>query len=365
MIGCGTIGRIHAQAFMSLDSANLLSLNDENYLVAQSAAESLGLATTVLEKDLGAILRNPEIGLVSICVPTGSHLEIASKALRAGKNVIIEKPIDVDLERAREFLKLLSQARDTSAYVISQHRYDPASVELKRLVAEGALGKLTSATASVSWWRSQDYYNSAAWRGTWKEDGGGALMNQGIHTLDLLLWMMGSPVEVFAYAKTLSHSNIEVEDTLVATIRFESGALATVHATTSAYPGIEASIQVMGTQGSCKITNDLLTYSHISSPEHPVGDFGLNGKGNQLSISPEGSYADASANYEPHARQLNSVVEAISKGGIAQVSAEEAFLALATTRAIYASAQLGTPVKVTSVLEGEYDTLKIDFGKAD
>src|SRR5207237_9057935 len=153
--------------------------------------------------------------------------------------------------------------------VISQHRYGTASEVVFKAVRSGRLGRVTSGNAVVSWWRSQAYYDSAGWRGTWALDGGGAVMNQGIHTVDLLVWFLGEPVEVFAWTGCLAHERIEVEDTAVATIRFAGGVLGVIQATTAAYPGMNARVQLHGDRGSAVIDDDRLAYFHTAQAGRP------------------------------------------------------------------------------------------------
>lgn len=362
VVGLGVIGKIHIQAFLSLDNVDLISVYDLDETVAADSTQGLGSTSELLAQDLNTILNDERIDLVSICVPSGSHLEVARKVVEAGKHAVIEKPIDVDLTRVRAFSKLVDENKSQRVFVISQHRFDPSSIQLERLVREKKLGHVTTAIASVAWWRSQAYYDSAAWRGTWAQDGGGALLNQGVHTLDLLLWMMGRPKEVFAFGGVLAHTNIEVEDALTATIKFENGSVAAVHATTNAFPGIESSLQIMGTTGSAKISNDEISYLHIKSDAQPVGDFGINGLGNQIVDVPSTGFQDASQNFIPHARQLGAVADALINDGVAGVSVEEAYLALATVKAIYTSMQLGDVVVIQDVLDGVYDDLVFEFG---
>ena len=156
------------------------------------------------------------------------------------------------------------QKAGTLVTVISQHRFDPATEATLAAIERGELGRLTSGIASIDWWRGQSYYDSGDWRGTWELDGGGALMNQGVHTVDLLVAALGRPVEVFAYTGTLAHERIEVEDVAVGVVRFDSGALGVLHATTAAYPGLSARLQVHGDRGSAVIDNDQLAFFHAT-----------------------------------------------------------------------------------------------------
>ena len=170
-------------------------------------------------------LQAVDIDVVSVCTPTGRHGEVAIEALEAGKHVIIEKPAETTVAKTDEIIAAQRRA-GTQVAVISQHRFDPATEVAVAAIGNGELGRLTSGIASIDWWRGQTYYDSGDWRGTWELDGGGALMNQGVHTVDLLVATMGRPVEVFAYTGTLAHERIEVEDVAVGVVRFaEDGAI--------------------------------------------------------------------------------------------------------------------------------------------
>ena len=228
VVGAGIIGRNHAAAIARHPRLRVAAVVDPD----ANARARLGQAAHF--DSLTDALAAPDAGidLVAICTPSGLHAEDTELALAAGRHVFVEKPLDVSLPRARRLARLAVQAeqRGSVVSVVSQHRFDPASVAVAGALAAGRLGRVTSAVASVAWWRGQDYYDSAAWRGTWALDGGGALMNQGVHTVDLLGWLLGEPVEVFAHTGRLAHDGIEVEDVAVATIRFTSGALAVVRA---------------------------------------------------------------------------------------------------------------------------------------
>ena len=153
--------------------------------------------------------------------------------------------------------------------VISQHRFDKSTEKVMAAVRSGNFGTITSAIASHAWWRGQSYYDSGDWRGTWAMDGGGAIMNQTVHTINLMVTMLGTPVEVFAYTACLAHERIEVEDTAVAVVKFSSGALGVIHGTTAAYPGLDASLRIFGSKGSAIISNDELTFFHENAGDAP------------------------------------------------------------------------------------------------
>jgi UDP-N-acetyl-2-amino-2-deoxyglucuronate dehydrogenase len=261
LVGAGVIGAVHGQVISELaDRVQLAAVVDLHPDRAKRlAVEHGGEFFTSLTEALAAV----PIDVVVVCTPTGRHGEVAIEALRAGKHVIIEKPAETTVAKTDQIIEAQRKAGRLVA-VISQHRFDPSTEIALAAIEKGELGRLTTGIAAIDWWRGQSYYDSGDWRGTWELDGGGALMNQGVHTVDLLVATMGRPVEVFAYTDTLAHQRIEVEDVAVAVVRFESGALGVLHATTAAYPGLSARLHVHGDQGSIVIDNDLLTFIHTT-----------------------------------------------------------------------------------------------------
>jgi predicted dehydrogenase len=232
--------------------------------------------------------------------------------------------------------------------VISQHRFDAASRILFEAVRSGRLGNVTSGSAIVAWWRSQAYYDSAGWRGTWALDGGGALMNQGIHTLDLLLWFLGEPVEVFAWTGRLAHERIEVEDTAVATIRFAQGALGVIHATTAAYPGMNARVQLHGDRGSAVIDDDRLVYFHAAQAGEAGPDLGWGSPENQADrvLEAGGPPHQPMEGRTSHTDQYEDFISSVADDRPPLVTVREAARTLAAVIAVYESAQTGRPAPV-------------------
>src|SRR5882757_698737 len=355
IIGAGVIGRTHAAAIRAVDPpARVALIVDAIPERARELADTHGAQHSASATDAFA---RDDIDAVAICTPSGEHADLAVAALDAGKHVVIEKPIDVTVDAALRVAKAQERAARTVT-VISQHRFDPASQLVHRAVREGRFGRLTSGVASIAWWRSQSYYDSGAWRGSRALDGGGALMNQGIHTIDLLVWMLGEPVEVYARTACLAHERIEVEDTAVATIRFASGALGVVHGTTAAYPGLTARLQVHGDRGSAVIDNDELTYFHAAGagdvPAPAYGAGGTGADGNQAALllprasRAAGAGSDPAALSEAHVDQYRDFVDAVAQGRPPLVTVADAGRTLAVVRAIYDSAEAGTPVALTS-----------------
>jgi predicted dehydrogenase len=371
--GCGVIGRTHAAVVRELPELVVTALIDEVDEAAAALASTIadhGARRPATFRTLSEALAGAPVDLVIIATPSGLHIQQALEVLAAGKHVVIEKPLDVDLSRASEILAAAeaAEANGLVASVISQHRFDPASRAVDLARRTGRFGTLTSAIASVSWWRSQAYYDSGAWRGTWAMDGGGAVMNQGVHTVDLLLWFLGRPVEISAKTALLAHDGVEVEDTAVATVTFESGALAVLHATTAAYPGLTVRLQLMGSKGSAVIDGDELEYFHAADAGGEGNDMGLLGGGNQaadeLAKFPDepAQALDPTVYPAGHVRQYRDIVDAVRAGRPAGVTVRDAVTALATVRALYVSATLGQPVLIDEVLAGRYDDVDVQTG---
>ena len=342
LLGAGVIGKTHAHALAGLpDVAELVAVVDRDPAKAQELADRYGaLATT----DLDAVLRRDDVDAVTICTPSGVHADGAVAALDAGKHVVVEKPIDITLAAADRIIDAEKRSGKTVA-VISQHRFDRSTEKVLAAVRDGNLGPITSAIASHAWWRGQSYYDSGDWRGTWAMDGGGAIMNQTVHTINLMITTVGTPVEVFAYTGCLAHERIEVEDTAVAVVKFASGALGMIHGTTAAYPGLDASLRIFGSKGSAVITDDELVFFHANVGDAP--EIGM-----QAPIA-ENQVTDADT-LRPedrglglgHRRQLADFVDAVGTGRSPRVGTAEARTAVSVILAMYESAASGRPVKL-------------------
>jgi len=205
----------------------------------------------------GLLARN-DIQLVSICTPSGLHEEVAVKAAGAGKNIVIEKPLEVTLQKIDHIIEACRENGVRLACIFNV-RYKEGYEFLKKAIEAGRLGRLINANAFVRWYREPDYYLKSAWRGTWALDGGGALMNQSIHYIDLLQWLAGSVESIYAYTATLLHKSIQTEDTAAAALKFRNGALGVVMAGTSIYPGFTAQIQITGERGSVSVDDGIIT----------------------------------------------------------------------------------------------------------
>lgn len=345
VVGCGVIGPQHGRAIAGTGGrARLVAAVDPIPERAEKITAEFGGEPL---ESFAAALARPDVDAVSIATPSGYHVEMALAALAAGKHVIVEKPIDVGVEAADRLVSAAA-ASDRTVTVIAQHRFDPASAVVHAAIVAGSFGRLTSGVASLSWWRSQGYYDSGDWRGTWALDGGGALMNQGVHTLDLLVWLLGDPVSVTASAGLLAHGGIEVEDTVVATVTFASGALGAVHATTAAYPGLSSRVQVHGTRGSAVIDDDELVFFHARTGDRDAPAYGSGLSDNQADLvlpdqpGKQGTAgADPAALSDAHTHQYLDFLDAIEEGRDPLVTVAQARRTVATIAAIYDSARHG------------------------
>jgi predicted dehydrogenase len=328
IIGAGTIAAVHADAIALLPDARLSAVTDVATATARAFAAERGCGA---EPSLDALLARDDVEVVCVCVPSGLHAEVGVRAAKAGKHLVIEKPVDVSLQAAD---RLLAAAREASVAltVISQHRFDPGVIELKRLIDDGALGTLVLGEATTKWYRTQDYYDSAAWRGTWAMDGG-ALLNQGIHYADLLCWCMGPAAEITAVCTTQTHQ-VEVEDTALAIVKFASGAVGTIAATTAAYPGFPQRLEITGTEGTVTVEDGEIVRSELRA-----------GQASRSSGRAQSAAADPAA-LDPasHAAQIADLLAAVGEGRGPAVSGQDGRAALEVVCAVYESSRTGRPV---------------------
>jgi predicted dehydrogenase len=264
VVGCGTISPTHADALRSLPKATLVACCDIDPQKAQAFGRRYNIPAEHIHTTLDAFLADTAVQAVTVCTPSGLHAEIGVSALRSGRPVIVEKPMDVSLSACD---KLLAAQKETGLTlgVVSQRRFEDGFQYARKAIESQQLGPLILVDAQVKWYRTQDYYDSGDWRGTWKLDGGGALMNQGVHTVDIVRWLAGPVESVYAVAKTAAHERIEVEDILCATLRFKNGAIGNLLATTAAFPGLPATIEIYGNEGSLLTSGDALKEAHFKS----------------------------------------------------------------------------------------------------
>lgn len=349
IVGAGVIGKQHGRVMSQLDDRlELVAVVDVELDRAEALAAERGGQPFASLKEA---LESTDIDVVSVCTPTGLHGVVAIEALEAGKHVVIEKPAEVTTEKTDEIIAAQEKA-GTLVTVISQHRFDPATEVTLGAIRDGRLGRVTSGIAAIDWWRSQRYYDSGDWRGTWELDGGGAMMNQGVHTVDLLIAALGKPVEVFAYTGTLAHDRVETEDVAAAVVKFESGAIGMVHATTSAYPGLSARLQVHGDHGSVVIDNDKLSYIHLAPEDAPEGAGDPPDTKNQVDAYASTTQASLAAANDPgqlsdaHRLQYLNVLGALEGTEQLRVDLATNRQAIAVITGAYESARTGKPVSL-------------------
>lgn len=254
IIGCGMISDFHARAISEIDSAVLFGVTDNNIKRAQAFGEKFNCKSF---SSIEEMLKCDEIDIVCICTPSGLHASQAVMVANAKKHFIVEKPMAITREQLKDVIDAC-EANNVKGAVISQMRSDSTVTKVKKAIENGEIGEILMANLYMKFFRSQEYYDSAGWRGTWAMDGGGALMNQGIHGIDTLQFLVGDVKSIYARCKTLAR-NIEVEDTAILNIEFKNGAIGTVIGTTSVTPGYPRVIEICGTRGTIEITDTVIT----------------------------------------------------------------------------------------------------------
>ncbi|MFO0900547.1 MAG: Gfo/Idh/MocA family oxidoreductase [Pirellulales bacterium] len=339
IVGCGMIAKFHARAIGDVRGARLVGCYSRR---PEQAAAFAAEQKCQAHDSLAGLLADPEIQVVTICTPSGAHRDPAVAAARAGKHVVVEKPLEITLARCDAIIRACEENRVRLATVFPS-RFHDAAQELKRAVDQGRFGRLTLADAYVKWWRTQQYYDSGAWRGTWELDGGGALMNQAIHNVDLLAWLGGQVVEVRALAGCLAHERIAVEDTAVAALRFASGALGTIEATTAAWPGYLKRIELHGDAGSATLEEESIVRWDFAKPKR--GDDEIRAR---LTTTKTGGGASdpAAIGHAAHARQFKDFVAALKQDRAPAIDGREGRRAVEIILAIYKSAESGRAVQL-------------------
>lgn len=335
IIGAGMIGRFHAQAITDMTDGNLHSVFNRSADRAEALAREFG-ATAY--SNIDAFLSDQELEIVTVCTPSGAHLDPTLRALNAGKHVIVEKPLEVTTERIDQLVNAAAATGKTLAAVLNR-RFHPGMDAFKQAVDEGRFGVLTSASAYIKWYRDQAYYDSADWRGTWTLDGGGALMNQSIHTVDALLYLAGPAKRVTANTACLAHERIEVEDQCVALIEFENGARGVIEASTCTWSedGHPARVQLSGTEGSVFLADEAFeVWDFMKKRPEDSEIHNTLMRGQEAGL---GANDPSAINTYQHQRNFEEVVTAIQEGREPSTSASEARKSVELINAIYKSAR--------------------------
>jgi predicted dehydrogenase len=342
VVGLGMIAEFHAKAIQAMDGGHLVAGFSRSG-GDKAAAFSKSFGVPVITGDYEKFLNTPGLDIVAIATPSGAHYEPALAAAKKKKHIICEKPLEVTLERCDAMIAACKKAKVKLGGVFPS-RTNAAVQKIKQTIQSGRFGQLTVCNALIPWHRTQAYYDSGGWRGTWALDGGGALINQSIHTLDLLQWLAGPIKEISGYAARLAHKRIEVEDAAVAALRFKSGALGVVVGSTAMFPGMPAEIQISGDKGSAWWRGGHIVAWQFETEEPgdaavraefapPTEDKGKSGASDPRAIS-----------FVGHQKQFENFVRCIDGKESLFVDGVEARKAVEMILAIYQSAQTHKPV---------------------
>lgn len=333
LLGAGVIAPTHCRALARLPNARLVACCD----LERDRAEQLAATFSIphVYTDLHAMLARGDVDVVEIVTWSGAHAEHGLAAAAAGKHVIITKPLDIRLAHIDRLIAAC-RARGVTLGATHQFRGYPAYRALKAALDEGRLGRVYLGNAFVKWWRDPAYYRSAAWRGTWNLDGGGALMNQAVHYVDLLTWLLGPPRSLRGYVATLRHA-IEVEDCASASLRFQSGALGTIQAATCTYRGLPARLEVHAERGNVIIEQDRAVHWDVEGDPPLAPPSASTG----AEADPRTAPGDA---VTAHAEQIADVLAAIEEGREPALNGTEARRAVEIVLGIYHSAWSGESV---------------------
>ena len=333
IVGGGMIGAVQAAAIQQISGAKLVAVCGRDEARMADFAAKFGCADYT---DYDRFLQHPGLQIVNICTPSGTHAELGIRAAEAGRHVLTEKPIEINLERANALIEACDRA-GVKLGVIFQSRFLPAVQRIKQAIDEGRLGKLMIGDALVKWYRAPEYYAPGTWRGTLKMDGGGALINQAIHTVDLLRWVMGPAESAFAMKAALRYPHIEAEDTLVGNVKFQNGALGVIQATTSAKPGFKRRLEISGELGTVILDGDAISVWAIDGEDTDTGE------AEQLT---DGSANPAAISNEGHRRQIEDMMHAVIENRAPMIDGREGRKSLELVMALYAAANEGKPVRL-------------------
>ncbi len=326
IIGTGAIAIKHAQAIESLSNAELIGLFNPN---PKSASKAKDKFSAPVFRNWEAFISLPDLEVICICTPSGLHLGPALKAIEAGKHIFVEKPIEVTLDRADQLIQA-AEVNKVKLGVVFQNRFSSDFIQLNEGVKAGVFGRILMGNAAINWFRDANYYSSSQWKGTLEFDGGGALINQAIHTLDLLLKVMGEVDSVFGKVKTTLYP-IEGEDLGAALVNFKSGAMGTITAGTSLFPGYPERLEIYGTEGSAILEAGKLISWNVRGKESAV---------EKAENAPASGSSDPNAiGFELHAKQWADFLDSIETGNDPEVDGPKSRKSLELIRAIYHSSK--------------------------
>ncbi|HYP07861.1 MAG TPA: Gfo/Idh/MocA family oxidoreductase [Bryobacteraceae bacterium] len=333
IIGTGAISWKHAQAYRNI-GYEITACTDINEASGRKFAEANG---GEFVRTYEAVCRHPKVDFVDVCTFPDFRLQPIEICAEARKHVQVQKPIATNLKTASEMIARAKKAGIVLG-VVSQHRFDDSSRFLKKAIADGRLGKILQADAYVKWFRSAEYYSRPV-KGSWAAEGGGALINQAVHQVDVLLWLVGNVKELFAYWQLAAKHAIESEDVIAALMRYENGATGVIQASTAFWPGYSERLEIHGTKGTAVITGDKLTAWDVendSGEPAPLASDVASGASDPMAIS-----------LEPFERQFLDFGEACKTGRAPLVSGEEGYRALEVVTSAYESCRTGEKIKLS------------------
>ena len=345
VVGTGTVGEWHVRVLPKVPDAQLVAVCDVLPDKARAALEKNKLTGIPVFSDEAEMLKQvKDLDVVHICTPSGDHMRPAIMAMDAGKNVICEKPMEIQLDRIDQMVAA-SKKNNVRLAGIFQNRWNEANRALRQAAMDGRFGKIAWAGSFTMWYRTDQYYEDGGWRGTWKLDGGGAIMNQSVHAIDLLQWIAGPVRQVSAYASSRIHPKIEVEDTLSCSLVFENGAYGTIVGTTAMYPGLAVRIEIGGENGSAVSESGLKVFKFRE--QRPADKELLDRLSPGAAKSSGGATSATDVGLDLHGRNIQAILSAWADGRDAETCGPEARKAVAIILAMYESArQNGAPVQV-------------------
>ncbi|HXS97758.1 MAG TPA: Gfo/Idh/MocA family oxidoreductase [Candidatus Limnocylindrales bacterium] len=332
MIGTGAISRMHAKVYRNI-GFDLTVCTDIHEPSGRKFADENGCEFVRTYEE---VCRHPRVDYVDVCTFPNFRLQPIEICAETGKHVQVQKPISTTLETARQMIETARKGGILLG-VVSQHRFDDASLFLSKAIAEGRLGKLLECDCYVKWWRSDDYYSRPI-KGSWEVEGGGALINQAIHQIDILRWLAGPVAELTGVWQLGARHKIESEDVVNAVVKYSSGATGVIQASTAFWPGYTERTEFHGTKGTAVISGDKLTTWDVENDDGepaPVAREVASGASDPMAIS-----------MEPFERQFRDFGDAIQKGRKPLVAGEEGYQALEVVEAVYRSCRTGEKVRI-------------------
>lgn len=340
IVGPGAVAHLHSNAIQLAEGAELVAIYGRNKEKTESFASEYDICPYT---DLDEFLTGADIDAITIATPSGMHLEIATKAARGFKHIICEKPLEVTPEKSDEIIEACSE-NSVQLGVFFQARFDEATCLAKEAIIGGRLGKILFASCQMRWYRDQAYYDSAAWRGTWALDGGGSLMNQGIHTIDLLIHLVGEPAVVSALQGPITHQRIEVEDNLCASVRFQNGAIGTIEVSTSCSPGFPRKVEISGDKGTICIEDNRIVRWEFD--ENLPEDIDVVGKFNGVAASVGGAADPMAIETRGHTLIVEDFVRSVREKRKPFIDGMEGKKAVDFVCAVYDSIRTGNLVRL-------------------